>query len=105
MDINALVNLLFSGGTALAGLILVFLGGVLNAYESFDPASREFAKQKYRFRIKASLFGFLSAVLSALSALAYYWFSRPYIIQVSLFAMLVSFGLLMLIAILAVKEV
>ena len=36
MGTDMLISLLFSGGTGLAGLILVFLGGTINAYEAYS---------------------------------------------------------------------
>ncbi|MCB0118005.1 MAG: hypothetical protein H6634_07755 [Anaerolineales bacterium] len=105
MDTGTLVNMLFSGGTALAGLILVFLGGVINAYESFEPTAREFVQPKYRLRAWISLIGFLFSILSALSALAWYWMNLPILTYISLTAILIAFAVLIAIAILAVKEV
>ena len=46
MDTNMLINLLFAGGTGLAGLILVFLGGIINAYESYDTVGKKAVQSK-----------------------------------------------------------
>jgi hypothetical protein len=38
----------FSGASALAGLILVFLGGVLSSYDSFDTDAKFAVRARYR---------------------------------------------------------
>ena len=105
MDTATLISLLFSGGTALAGLILVFLGGTINAYETYNPLEKQSVRKKYRMRAWMSFAGFLFAILSALSALAYNWINTLYLEYVSLAAILISFGFVVVLATLTVKEV
>lgn len=105
MDNNALVNLLFTGATALAGLILVFLGGVIVAYESFDPTAKSFVRPKYLKRAWLTFSGFASALVSALASLVWYWVDSPHIINLSLLGFLIACLVLCVVAILAVKEV
>jgi hypothetical protein len=105
VDTNTLISLLFSGGTALAGLILVFLGGTINAYETFDRVQKTAVRSKYLARARLGLAGFLFAILSALSALSLVWVSVPSLILVSVISILISFLLVILLAFLAIKEV
>jgi len=105
MDKSALINLLFSGGTALAGLILIFLGGILNSFESYDRANRDTVVPIYRPRVRLSFAGFLSSILSALTALAWHWGNSNVLVTLSLIAFLVSCFFLIVVAVLAVKEV
>ncbi len=105
MDKSALVNLLFSGSTALAGLILIFFGGMIVAYEAYDPTAKLFVRKKYLIRTWMSFSGFLSALLSALAALSWYWFDSIHIVNLSLVAFLISCLILVIVAILAAKEV
>lgn len=105
MDTNMLINLLFSGGTGLAGLILVFLGGIINAYESYDTVGKKAVQSKFRVRARLGLAGFLFAIISALSALSMIWFPAVLPQSISLISILISFALVILLAILAVKEV
>jgi hypothetical protein len=105
MDKSALVNLLFSGSTAFAGLILIFLGGMIVAYEAYETTARSFVRKKYLIRTWLSFSGFLSAILSALAALSWYWLDSINVINLSLAAFLASCLILVVVAILAVKEV
>src|SRR5258705_3764643 len=52
-------------GTALAGLILVFLGMIVSAWDGYDSIDRESVRSKYRTRIRLAFAGFLSALFSA----------------------------------------
>jgi hypothetical protein len=64
---------LLSAGATLAGLVLVFLGGVLNTYAQFDSEQQPAVRKKYRRRawfcfagfaltLAGSLFAFLASV-------------------------------------------
>ncbi len=105
METSGLVSLLFSGGTALAGLILVFLGGILNTYELFDAQQRPAVRKKYRRRAMLCYAGFLCALLSALSALGLFWFPFSFFKVFSMVTMLIAFGFVAILATLAVTEV
>ena len=100
-----LISLLFSGGSALVGLILVFLGETINAFDSYSPLEKQSVRKKYRLRTRLSLFGFISAILSALSALAWNWISFSFLEYFSLAAILISFIFVVVLAVLVVKEV
>jgi hypothetical protein len=54
-----------AAATALAGLVLVFLGATSTSYESYDPIMRDRAIRK-RFRRRA-WFGFIGFALSLLA--------------------------------------
>jgi hypothetical protein len=105
VDTNTLISLLFSGGTALAGLILVFLGGTINAYDAYDATQKPYVRKKYLLRSRLGFTGFLLSVISALTALLRIWVSSPLLITVSLTTILFSFGILVLLAFLAVHAV
>lgn len=105
MDTTTLVSMLFSGGTALAGLILVFLGGTINAFDSYSPMEKPSVQKKYRYRAWISFAGFFSAILSALSALAWNWIRSPFWEYISLTTILISFIFVIVLAVLSVKEV
>lgn len=102
---DANIGVLFSGATALAGLILVFLGGIINAYEAYDPVEKKAVKKKFRRRALISFIGFLSAILSALSALTLIYLDSLFLVYVSIVTILISFGFVILLAAQAVKEI
>ncbi len=62
---EAVLGLVFTGGTALAGLILVFLGAVFTSYDSYQPDQQTDVAAKCKRRALLSLIGFLSALEAA----------------------------------------
>ncbi|HLA09476.1 MAG TPA: hypothetical protein VJ023_02585 [Pyrinomonadaceae bacterium] len=84
VDKNTLIGLLFSGGTALAGLILVFLGGVLSGYDSYDAVAKNAVRPRYKRRAKVGLAGFIFAMSSAILAFAANWLPSAFFIPISI---------------------
>ena len=64
----------FSGSTALAGLILVFLGGLYASYETIEPQHRRAVRDRYVARIWFTFIGFVATLASAGLALSFSWF-------------------------------
>jgi hypothetical protein len=62
---TALNEQLVTAGTALAGLILVFLGSTLAAFEGYDATQRHSVKVKYQRRALVAFFGFLCSLSGA----------------------------------------
>ena len=71
MPANAdkILELVFSGGTALAGLILVFLGASLASFDTYTTTEKSTVRPKYRKRAYTSLAGFVAALLAAVLSL------------------------------------
>jgi hypothetical protein len=69
-DAEKVRELVFSGGTALAGLILVFLGSGLTSFE-LHPVDRRTPSiiKKYQKRGRLALFAFVSTLSAAALAL------------------------------------
>jgi hypothetical protein len=63
---DKILELVFSGGTALAGLILVFLGASLASFDTYTPTEKGEVRSKYRRRGYTSLAGFGAALLTAI---------------------------------------
>ena len=105
MATDTIIGVLFSGATALAGLILVFLGGIINAYESYAPSERKSVRKKFRSRAFVSFIGFLFAILSSLSALALFYFDSLILENFSVATVLISFAFAIALAVQAVKEI
>jgi hypothetical protein len=105
VDKNTLIGLLFSGGTALAGLILVFLGGVLSGYESYDAVAKNAVRPRYKRRAKVGLAGFILAMSSAVLAFAANWLLSAFLIPLSIVCLAGSFVLVLIAAIQAVGDI
>lgn len=105
MDKNSLIGLLFSGGTALAGLILVFLGAALSGYESYDRTAKTAVRSQYRWRGGIALAGFILAMLSALVAFAANWLPYSCLLPISAVCFTASFVVVLIVAIKAVGDI
>lgn len=76
MDATAQASVMdqvFTGSTALAGLILVFLGGIYTAYDGYDATSQRAVKDRFVFRVWLTFVGFFLALVSAGLALSFNW--------------------------------
>lgn len=105
MSNESLINLIFSGGTALAGLILVFLGATLNAYDSYDADAQPVVKPKYKQRAILAFAGFLASLVSAVLAFAAGWCGNVAWLNGAMFALGISFLLLLIMAATSLMEV
>jgi hypothetical protein len=100
-----ILELVFQGGVALAGLILVFLGFVFTAFDAYDEEQKKSVRKKYHARATQSLIGFVAALLSAILSLAAYWEGSSIGLYYSAVAALaLSFGMVGWVAIVAVVQ-
>jgi hypothetical protein len=102
---KVILDEVFAGATALAGLILVFLGAVFTSYDSYQPDQQADVAAKYKNRALISLIGFLSALVSASLALGAHWFPRVWIIYGSISTLGLSFILIACVAVIAVRDI
>ena len=107
MNVNtdSVINQLFSGGTALAGLVLVFLGGVLAAFDSYETQQKNAVRDKYKKRAWLSLLGFSTALIAAVCAFVANWFPAGFWIIGSTIALGIAFFLVVIMAVKAVTEI
>ncbi|MCZ6878571.1 MAG: hypothetical protein O7G29_10570 [Acidobacteria bacterium] len=105
MDKNTLMNQLLSGGTALAGLILVFLGGIFTAYSSYGPEQQSSVRDKYKCRARMAFAGFACALASAVSAIMANWFYPSVLLHIGLAALGLSFVLVFVVAATALGDI
>ena len=104
-DQSTFINQLFSGGTALAGLILVFLGSVIVAYESYDTQAKKSVQAKYRKRAFLAFGGFIFALVSAVAAIITNWISYSFIVYISSGALGLSFILVIIVAAIIIRDI
>lgn len=95
LDIVSVASDIADAGTALAGLILVYLGAVAVRYETLDPKDQSSARDVYRRHARRAFRGIVIALVAAIAALtAKSVKSEPYatmIAAVALLALLMSF--------------
>lgn len=96
---------LFAGGTALAGLVLVFLGGILTAYDSYETEGKSAVVATYKCRAWLAFAGFLFALLAAASGLIGLMRGPAPWLTIGVFLLGISGVLLMLMAALSVRGI
>ena len=97
VDILSVASDIADAGTALAGLILVYLGAVAVRYETLDPKDQSSARDVYRRHARRAFRGIVIALVAAIAALtAKSVKSEPYATMMAgmaLLALLMSFFL------------
>jgi quinol-cytochrome oxidoreductase complex cytochrome b subunit len=69
-DIVSVASDIADAGTALAGLILVYLGAVAVRYETLDPSDQTASRDVYRQHARRAFRGIVIALFAAVAALA-----------------------------------
>jgi uncharacterized membrane protein len=69
LDIVSLASDIADAGTALAGLILVYLGAVAVRYETLDPKEQSLQREVYRRHARRAFRGIVIALIAAIAAL------------------------------------
>jgi hypothetical protein len=69
VDIVSAASDIVDAGTALAGLILVYLGAVAVRYETLDPKDQSSARDVYRRHAGRAFRGIVIALVAAIAAL------------------------------------
>ena len=69
LDIVSIASDIADAGTALAGLILVYLGAVAVRYETLDPKDQASARDVYRRHARRAFRGIVIALVAAIAAL------------------------------------
>jgi uncharacterized membrane protein len=102
LDIVSVASDIANAGTALAGLILVYLGAVAVRYETLDPKDQSSARVVYRRHARRAFRGIVFALLAALAALiAEALKSEPYAAMVAAIAGLAFLLMSFVIAVMA----
>ena len=95
LDLVSVTSDIVNAATALAGLILVYLGAVSVRYETLDPKDQASARDRYRLHARRAFRGIVIALVAAVAALtAEALKSEPYatiIAVVAFIALLISF--------------
>jgi uncharacterized membrane protein len=95
IDIVSAASDIADAATALAGLILVYLGAVAVRYETLDPKDQSATRDVYRRHARRAYRGIVIALVAAIAALAAESLkSEPYatiIAAVAVLALLMSF--------------
>ena len=91
--------------TALAGLILVFLGAIASSFEAYSKQEQTTVKAVYQRRAWFAFVGFALSLSASVSALAAKWLSQACLAFVALVLLAIAFLWVTLAALSAVKEI
>lgn len=91
--------------TALAGLILVFIGAVSASFHSYGKVAQAAIRGRYQRRVWFAFAGFSLALVSALLALAAKWLTNEFAALGALVLLFISFIWVLFAALSAVREV
>lgn len=79
-----------TGGTALGGLLLVYVGGVTASYASFEKTQQSAVRARHQSKAWLSVIGLIFALLAAALAVLGKWFGNECIASVSVVLLLLA---------------
>ncbi|MBU6442424.1 MAG: hypothetical protein KGR48_00815 [Alphaproteobacteria bacterium] len=91
--------------TALAGLILVFLGAISTAFEGYQKTEKSAVRSKFKLRAWIAFVGFVLALLAAALSLIGKWLVLECAVISALGLLFVSLILILFAALSAVREI
>jgi len=94
-----------TAATALAGLILVYLGTLANGFSTFQPAEKKTVREKYKRRASFACIGIIFGLVSAALGVLGKWLPNENCADLSIVFLLVTFGWCVVVAILTSKEI
>jgi hypothetical protein len=89
----------FSGSSALAGLILVFLGQIYGGFESYDAQDQRSVRPRFVRRCWATFAGFVAALASSFLSLYFNWTPEGWVFWLSLINLAISVAILLFISV------
>lgn len=96
---------ILAAATALAGLLLVFMGAVSTAYDSYEAQQKSAVLSQFRWRAWLAFAGFILSLLAAIFALAAKWFDCSALANVSACLLLAGFLIVVVAALRAVLDI
>lgn len=91
--------------TALAGLILVYLGSLAASYASFEPQEKRSVRLKHRRRAWFAFAALLLSLLAAVLGVAAKWLPCEWLADAAVIILFVSFGCAAWTALMTVLEI
>ncbi len=105
MDGTAVSSEVVGSGTALAGLILIYIGLQVSSYGSHEPQELKAVRGKFQRRAWFAFVGFLLAILSAVLGVLGKWLGSPCTGNASVIVLLVAFGWTAFAAVQTIREI
>lgn len=104
MDGIAVAGEIVTAATALAGLILVYLGSLATAYSAFEPQEQKSVQSRFQKRAWLAFTGMILALIAAALGVLGKWLPNECVADASMIILLITFAWGALIALLTVQE-
>lgn len=100
-ELQDIADLVVGSSLAFSGLVLVFLGSVVAAFESYDATDQGAVRGKYRWRVWTAFAGFIFSLVAAVLSLMFKFMDAASLLSLAITAM----GLAMVaVVVLALRE-
>jgi hypothetical protein len=93
-----------SASTALAGLLLVFIGASITAFNSYETVAKDAVRKRFQVRVGWATAGFFAALLSSAGALVSKVASLDVVACIAAVLLLVSFVATGLVAVVTITD-
>ena len=105
MDGTVVSSEVVGSGTALAGLVLIYIGVLVSSYGSYQPQEQKAVRGKFQTRAWIAFVGFSLAILSAVLGVLGKWLGSACTGNASVIVLLVAFGWTVFATILTIREI
>jgi len=96
---------IYAAATALAGLLLVFLGAIAVAFEGYQPQERNPIRGRYQRRAWLAFVGFIFAILAATTGIAGKAFHQECVAMIGMVCLAVALLISLLVALFSALEI
>jgi hypothetical protein len=94
-----------TAGTALAGLVLIYIGTLVAAFGAFEPDERRTVRGRFLGRAWLAFVGLMLALIAAALAVIGKWQSVACAVNVSVWFLLAAFVWATLVGIMTIREI
>lgn len=93
-----------TAGTALAGLILIYIGSLVTAYGGYQPQEQRSVRFRFLARAWIAFVGFFLSLFAAALGVIGKWIASPCVGNVSVWVLLAGFGWAVFATVQAIRE-
>ena len=105
MEAIPVVGEVVSAATALAGLVLIYLGSLVAGYEGYQPTERKSVRKKYQRRAWFAFAALLPALIAALLGVLGKWLPCEWVADAAVLMLFAAFVAAAATAFMTVREI
>lgn len=105
MDGTAVSGEVVTAGTALAGLVLIYLGSLVTSYGGYQATEQKAVRGRFQMRAWLAFVGFSLAISSAMLGVLGKWLGSPCTGNASVIVLLVAFAWTVFATIQTIREI